>query len=201
MQSILFSILLGSFAILVASGTEGPDSEDTIIFPNWVENAPSQPKYNIRGTPEQVIGEAIKTNPSSLDDYGLGNKARINSRINRDQAPAGRQDMPDSFTWQCDSVLADLGPIQNAIQYLSGLVADSPVNDPGSCSTVSCSHNSTIRWCNNSTEKMTLSSWKSVAEGAKAIATNCKSGIMTTSIGGVAFHPSRYSVIVERASC
>lgn len=119
---------------------------------------------------------------------------------------------------------ADGWHIYEGIEYLARL-SGKPTNGPGpgNCGRVSCSFNSAIWWCNDvsvtflvgylvlgltvsfdqAPQTKTLASFFSIASGAGAINRQCVRGnpLINPKVGGQAFHPTNWNVIVNGEWC
>ncbi|WYZ36091.1 hypothetical protein EsH8_X_000738 [Colletotrichum jinshuiense] len=172
------------------------------INPNWKE------EFNISSTPEEAAA-AVKEIFQRDTEWGVGK----------------RQAEWDEFRRECFGRWspAESWAILLGIEYLDKIPGQ-PSNGPGpgNCGRVSCSADSAIWWCNDvsyddfynyntrkltflniqSAQTKTLFSFRSIANGAGAINRYCTKGLLIRPlVGGQAFHPTNWNVIVRGDWC
>ncbi|KAM3516390.1 hypothetical protein NHJ13051_009957 [Beauveria bassiana] len=138
------------------------------------------------GTAEEVHAQALSVNPNFKPPSASTARGLKEKRGHVDCGglqPANKQ------------------AIRNGAAYLRNLPPGRPTNGPGpnNCGRVSCSYNSGIWWCNDSTSQKSLNGWDWIGNSAHRITEVCDPGSSQTS--GRNHEDGDWSTIVQGDRC
>ncbi|KAK3326142.1 hypothetical protein B0H66DRAFT_616987 [Apodospora peruviana] len=173
-------VLVTSAAIRSAVGAAvGGNAVDPIngyemVDMSWaIEVAPGRVEI-LNGTVQEVVAQATEINPGFLTDELLAFPPAFPPAPA--PAPAGKRRLLQRRTVKScnsESRYADGFAIIEGVNYLRRVPGKPTLGPgPGECARVSCSKDSAIYWCNNSTDVKTVT-WEAVANSAKYITDVC----------------------------
>ncbi|UNI21264.1 hypothetical protein JDV02_007269 [Purpureocillium takamizusanense] len=187
---------------------EAPVPGYGVFIPSWtVQLSPGSEPVTINGTVEDVVSEIKKVNPHWIALEGATDSSEPSSSATRRKKRAdfsgGDVECLDSSHGYGHAIKRR---IQQGIRYLHG-VHGRPHHEAGpeECGRVSCSYNSAIWWCNNNRDRLQLSSFQDIADGAQRVLNICPAEYRVThgdSVAGAAYHPrNNWLVIVRKNEC
>ncbi|CAN9422000.1 unnamed protein product [Alternaria alternata] len=157
-----------AFALLFAAkvfALEAPIAGYSVEPFEWEVDTPDGISL-INGTLEDVQAETSKYPDFAIrSDNTVATDAELKKRTDFSNARAICGNYPEAPSRQINSRI-------NYLRGLSGRPSNGP--GPGACGKVSCAYRSAIWWCNDATSTKTLSSWGSIADGAREIVDRCQ---------------------------
>ncbi|KAM4064864.1 hypothetical protein HRG_004783 [Hirsutella rhossiliensis] len=206
----------GAVAVILSAlvakviGLDDPIEGYAAFTPEWeVEVSPSGRMMRLNGTIEEIYRELLLINPKYEEEFVIAPEPKKepppSAKLSANSSSLQGTDWNLGTSicggrWQAASVRR----IKEGIEHLRR-VRGRPGSEPGPsrCGRVSCSYNSAIWWCNDDGRPKKLSSFSDIANGAQLLVTRCVEWMNPEprDIGGQAFHPSKWNVIVRRDRC
>ncbi|RCI13696.1 hypothetical protein L249_8213 [Ophiocordyceps polyrhachis-furcata BCC 54312] len=182
-----------------------------VFTPIWeVDLSPYGPRVTLSGSVEEVYHQVLQLNPQYEQNTSWTSTAREPPQVSMSSKLAQSQSPKHVTDWSLGATLCGrwsatpVRRIREGIRYLRR-IRGQPKSQagPAQCGRVSCAYDSAIWWCNDDHRPKALSSFASIADGAQLLVKRCVEWMnpQPDAIGGQAFHPHKWNVIIRGDKC
>ncbi|RDW64560.1 uncharacterized protein DSM5745_09971 [Aspergillus mulundensis] len=194
--ALLATLVLGAFGYPADLDALAPGyNNDKTSFD--VIPYPGAEKITLHGTFQEVYAQVLEINPNYESDWDNDSRNRSEAVLEH------RAEKPPLLSCEDAWAMADADQIRIGIKYIRNEWTLPPGLAAKTCHTVSCSHNSAIRWCNDRNTLRVLPSWNNIADAATVIVKWCtnKRANGYTGTKGRLGHWDEWRVFVDRGKC